>query len=97
LVCQIAGACFGTPTSVIRQKVEIQFGKYAFVVYNVWAKMTIFHRLSFIDTGVEVVPIKSFADEISTGVSFLGQFVSDLEKRGVSNMEIAVMIFGIDK
>jgi len=77
--------------------VEIQFGKYAFMVYNVCAKMTIFHRLGFIDTGVEVVPIKNFADEMSTGVSYFEQFVWDLEKRGVSNIDIPVLILGIDK
>lgn len=77
--------------------VEIQFGKYAFMVYNVCAKMTIFHRLGFIDTGVEVVPIKNFADEMSTGVSYFEQFVWDLEKRGVSDIDIPVLILGIDK
>jgi hypothetical protein len=77
--------------------VEIQFGKYAFMVYNVCAKMTIFHKIGFIDTGVEVVPIKNFADEMSTGVSYFEQFVWDLEQRGVSNIDIPVLILGIDK
>ncbi|MFQ6036003.1 MAG: BglII/BstYI family type II restriction endonuclease [Sedimentisphaerales bacterium] len=77
--------------------VEIQFGKYAFMVYNVCAKMTIFHNLGFVDTGVEIVPIKNFADEMSTGVSYFEQFIWDLEKRGVSNIDIPVLILGIDK
>jgi hypothetical protein len=76
--------------------VEIQFGKYSFMVYNVCAKMTIFHRLGLIDTGVEVVPVKNFADEMSTGVSYFEQIVWDLEKRGVSNIDIPVLILGID-
>ncbi len=42
--------------------VEVQFGKYAFMVYNVCAKMTIFHNLEFIDVGIEIVPLKEFAD-----------------------------------
>jgi len=77
--------------------VEVQFGKYAFMVYNVCAKMTIFHNLGFINAGVEVVPIKSFADEMSTGVSYFEQFVWDLQKRGVANIDIPVLILGIDK
>ena len=77
--------------------VEVQFGKYAFMVYNVCAKMTIFHNLGFINAGVEIVPIKNFADEMSTGVSYFEQFVWDLEKRGVSNIDIPVLILGIDK
>ncbi len=80
-----------------RLGVEVQFGKYAFMVYNVCAKMTIFRNLDAIDAGIEIVPIKSFTDEMSTGVSYFEQFVWDLEKRGVSNIDIPVLILGIDK
>jgi hypothetical protein len=76
--------------------VEVQFGKYAFMVYNVCAKMTIFHKLGHINAGVEVVPIKRFADQMSTGVSYFEQFVWDLQQRGVSDIDIPVLIIGID-
>lgn len=77
--------------------VEVQFGKYAFMVYNVCAKMTIFSNKGVIDVGVEIVPIKEFANEMSTGVSYFEQFVWDLEQRGVSNIDIPVMILGVNK
>lgn len=77
--------------------IEVQFGKYAFMVYNVCAKMTIFNNLGFIDTGIEIVPIKKFADQMSTGVSYFEQFVWDLEQRGVADIDIPVLILGIDK
>lgn len=76
--------------------IEVQFGKYAFMVYNVCAKMTIFHNLGFINHGIEIVPVKAFADEMSTGVSYFEQFIWDLESRGVSNIDIPVMVLGID-
>ena len=76
--------------------VEVQFGKYSFMVYNVAAKMTIFKNLRHIDTGIEIVPVKALAEEMSSGVSYFEQFVWDLEKRGVSNIDIPVMIIGID-
>jgi hypothetical protein len=76
--------------------VEVQFGKYSFMVYNVAAKMTIFKNLSYIDTGVEIVPVKAMADDMSSGVSYFEQFIWDLEKRGVSNIDIPVLIIGID-
>lgn len=79
-----------------RLGVEVQFGKYAFMVYNVCAKMTIFNKMGFIEAGVEIVPIKQLADEMSTGVSFFEQFVWDLEQRGVSNIDIPVLVLGID-
>ena len=76
--------------------VEVQFGKYAFMVYNVCAKMTIFRNLGHINAGIEIVPVKGFADEMSTGVSYFEQFVWDLESRGVADIDIPVLILGID-
>jgi len=78
-----------------RVGVEVQFGKYAFMVYNVCAKMTIFHNCDVIDVGVEIVPVKAFAAEMSTGVSYFEQIVWDLEKRGVADIDIPVLILGI--
>lgn len=75
--------------------VEVQFGKYAFMVYNVCAKMTIFRNMGHIETGIEIVPIKELAEQMSTGVSYFEQFVWDLEQRGVSNIDVPALIIGI--
>jgi hypothetical protein len=75
--------------------VEVQFGKYAFMVYNVCAKMTIFHNMNIIDVGVEIVPVKDLADEMSTGVSYFEQFVWDLQHRGEADIDIPVLILGV--
>jgi hypothetical protein len=77
--------------------VEVQFGKYAFMVYNVAAKMTIFQKAGVIEAGIEMVPIKELANKMSTGVSYFEQFVWDLEHRGTSNIDIPVLIMGIGK
>lgn len=76
--------------------VEVQFGKYAFMVYNVCAKMTIFNKNGFIDVGVEIVPMRRFAREMSTGVSYFEQFVWDLEQRGTADIDIPVLVLGVD-
>ncbi len=78
-----------------RVGVEVQFGKYAFMVYNVCAKMTIFHNLNVIDVGIEIVPVKDFVIEMSSGVSYFEQFVWDLKHRGISNIDIPVLILGV--
>ena len=65
------------------------------MVYNVCAKMTIFSKQGIIDAGIEIVPVKEFANEMSTGVSYFEQFVWDLEQRGTSNIDIPVLIMGI--
>ena len=58
--------------------------------------MTIFRNLGHIDAGVEIVPVKGFADQMSTGVSYFEQFVWDLKARGVADIDIPVLIIGID-
>jgi len=78
-----------------RLGVEVQFGKYAFMVYNVCAKMTIFNKMGLIDVGVEIVPVKAFADGMSTGVSYFEQFVWDLQHRSVADIDIPVLILGV--
>jgi hypothetical protein len=79
-----------------RLGVEVQFGKYAFMVYNVCAKMTIFSNLGHIDAGVEIVPMKTFAEDMSSGVSYFEQFVWDLQHRGEADIDIPVLVLGID-
>lgn len=76
--------------------VEVQFGKYAFMVYNVAAKMTIFSKQNIIDSGIEIVPMLHLAKQMSTGVSYFEQMKTDLEYRGVSNIDIPVLVIGID-
>ena len=75
--------------------VEVQFGKYSFMVYNVCAKMTIFHNMGFIDVGIEIVPVKELAEDMSSGVSYFEQFVWDLQQRGVADIDIPVLILGV--
>jgi hypothetical protein len=58
--------------------------------------MTIFTVLGFIKCGIEIVPVKVFSEDMSSGVSYFEHFVWDLETRGVSNIDIPVMILGID-
>jgi len=76
--------------------VEVQFGKYAFMVYNVCAKMTIFRNLGHIECGVEIVPVRGFTREMSTGVAYFEQFAWDLSERRVGDIDIPVLILGID-
>ena len=76
--------------------VEVQFGKYAFQIYNVLAKMTIFAKQGIIDSGIEVVPMHEMTDEMSTGIGSFEQMKTDLEYRGESNIDIPTLILGID-
>jgi len=75
---------------------EAHFDVDSFMITSFCAKMTIFAKLGVIDCGIEIVPVKAFAEEMSTGVSYFEQFVWDLEHRGVSDIDIPVLILGID-
>lgn len=75
---------------------EAHFDVDSFMLTSFCAKMTIFAKLGVIDCGIEIVPVKAFAEEMSTGVSYFEQFVWDLEHRGVSDIDIPVLILGID-
>lgn len=76
--------------------VEVQFGKYAFMAYDICAKMPIFNKADIIDVGVEIVPTKHLVEEMSTGVSYFEQIAWDLEKRGPSDVDIPVLVLGVD-
>jgi hypothetical protein len=75
--------------------VEVQFDKRSFMIYSGCAKMTIFHNMGFINVGIEIVPVKELAEDMSSGVSYFEQFVWDLEQRGVSDIDIPVLILGV--
>jgi len=76
--------------------VEVQFGKYAFMAYDVFAKMPIFHNKGIIDTGVEIIPMYELARNMSSGVSHFEMFKGDLDMRGESDIDIPVLIIGVD-
>ena len=74
---------------------EIQFGKYAFMGYDIFSKMIIFKNLGYIECGIEVVPGHELVREMSTGVSSFEQLLVDFEHRGESNIDIPVYVLGI--
>ena len=74
---------------------EIQFGKYAFMGYDIFSKMVIFKKHGHIECGVEVVPTEGLVNKMSTGVSSFDQLLVDFENRGESNIDIPVFVLGI--
>src|SRR3989344_5488798 len=81
----------------IKNKVglEIQFGKYAFMGYDIFSKMIIFKNLKYIECGVEIVPSSELVKQMSTGVSSFEQLLVDFEHRGESNIDIPVFVISI--
>jgi len=59
--------------------VEVQFGKYAFMFYDM-AKFQYFFNENKADVGIEIVPCHALHKEMSTGVSYGEQLVYDIER-----------------
>lgn len=59
--------------------VEVQFGKYAFMFYDM-AKFQYFFNENKADVGVEIVPCHAMHKQMSTGVSYGEQLIYDIER-----------------
>lgn len=78
-----------------RVGLEIQFGKYAFMGYDIFGKMVIFKSYGLIDYGIEIVVIQEMLPMMSTGVSAFEQIMIDFRHRGEADIDIPVWVIGI--
>ncbi len=53
-----------------RIAVEVQFGKYSFVAYDLFVKHMAFFVGDVIDLGIEILPMKELQGEMSSGVGY---------------------------
>jgi hypothetical protein len=53
-----------------RVAIEVQFGKYAFVAYDLFVKHLAFYVGDKIDVGIEILPMKSLQSQMSSGVPY---------------------------
>jgi len=79
-----------------RVLVEVQFGKYAFMFYDL-AKFQYFYNKNQADVGVEIVPCYYLHKEMSTGVSYGEQLVYDIERlqRNFPSVPIKVIFINV--
>lgn len=77
--------------------VEVQFGKYAFMFYDM-AKFQYFFNENKADVGIEVVPCHALKKQMSTGVSYGEQLVYDIErlKRHFPAVPVKIILIDID-
>ena len=75
---------------------EVQFGKYAFMGYDIFSKMIIFKNAGMIECGIEIVAMSNVVAQMSTGVSEFEQILIDFHHRGEADIDIPVLLLGID-
>jgi hypothetical protein len=79
-----------------RTGVEVQMGKYAFLTYDIVAKMPIFRNLDVIDCGIEICPMSNMLSHMSTGIGCFEQVMWDLEYRGSrEGFDVPILLIGI--
>ena len=78
--------------------VEVQFGKYAFMFYDM-AKFQYFFNEERADVGIEIVPCHALHSQMSSGVSYGEQLVYDIErlKRHFPAVPVQVILVDVDE
>ena len=76
-----------------RVAVEVQFGKYSFVAYDLFVKHLAFYVRDEIDVGIEILPMKSLQSQMSSGVAYYeGEFYNVVRQgRGVPSVPLVVL------
>jgi hypothetical protein len=76
--------------------VEVQFGKYAFVAFDLFVKHLLFYSGGIIDLGIEVLPTKKMQSNMSSGVAYFEGEVYNILRHGRSNPPVPLLILGIE-
>lgn len=79
-----------------RIAVEVQFGKYFSVAYDLHVKHTFFFLRDDIDVGIEIIPTHKMMDCMDTGVAWFENEVTNVIREGRNNPTVPVYILGIE-
>ncbi len=85
-------------TDFVKDKiaVEVQFGKYAFVAYDLFVKHMLFYSGGVTNLGVEILPTKSMQSHMSSGVAYYEGEVYNVMRQGRNNPPVPLLILGIE-
>ena len=78
-----------------RVAVEVQFGKYAFVAYDLFVKHLAFFVGDVIDVGVEILPMKSLQQQMSSGVGYYEGELYNLIREGRGVPAVPLILIGV--
>lgn len=76
--------------------VEVQFGKYAFVAFDLFVKHLLFYSGGIINVGIEILPMKKMQSNMSSGVAYYEGEVYNILRHGRSNPPVPLLILGIE-
>lgn len=79
-----------------RVAVEVQFGKYFSVAYDLHVKHTFFFLRDDIDVGIEIIPTRAMMLKMDTGIAWFENEVANVIREGRSNPTVPIVIIGIE-
>lgn len=85
-------------TDFVKNKiaVEVQFGKYSFVAYDLFVKHMLFYSGGVINLGIEILPTKKMQAEMSSGVAYYEGEVYNVMRQGRNSPPVPLLILGIE-
>lgn len=85
-------------TDFVKEKlaVEVQFGKYSFVAYDLFVKHMMFYSGGVINLGIEILPTKKMQSKMSSGIAYFEGEVYNVMRQGRNNPPVPLLILGIE-
>lgn len=78
-----------------RIAIEVQFGKYSFVAYDLFVKHLAFFIGDHIDVGVEILPMKDMQKEMSSGIAYYEGELYNVIRQGRGVPAVPLVMIGI--
>lgn len=78
-----------------RVAIEVQFGKYSFVAYDLFVKHLAFFVRDEIDVGIEILPMKSLQANMSSGPGYFEGELYNVIRNGRGVPSVPLVIVGI--
>ena len=76
--------------------IEVQFGKYFSVQHDLHVKHTFFYGRGDIDVGVEIIPTHKMMSEMSSGIAWYENELTNIVREGRSNPSVPIILIGIE-
>jgi len=78
-----------------RVALEVQFGKYSFVAYDLFVKHLAFYVGDEIDVGIEILAMKSLQSEMSSGPGYYEGELYNVIRNGRGVPAVPLVIVGV--
>ena len=78
-----------------RVAVEVHFGKYAFVAYDLFVKHMAFYVGDVIDVGIEILSMKELQNLMSSGVAYYEAELYNLIREGRGVPAVPLVLVGV--